>query len=87
MSYNGEKPSPQPFRDVSADACRPQQNRVAILGAIEYGWNVFPSTLNSSMGLTFANAFLLAGVYYGHPTGLSRRRRLADADEEERKTQ
>lgn len=59
-----------------------------MLAAVEYGWNVFPSTLNSSMGLTFANAFLLVGVYYGHPTGLSRRRRvLPDADEAKLKSQ
>lgn len=45
-------------------------HRFAILAVIEYGWNTFPSTVNSSMGLTFANAFLLVGVYYGMPTGL-----------------
>lgn len=32
---------------------------------IEYGFSTFPSTLNSSMGLTFANLFLFAGSYYG----------------------
>ncbi|KAM0747320.1 ALG3-domain-containing protein [Meredithblackwellia eburnea MCA 4105] len=44
--------------------------RLAILATIEYSWNVFPSTLNSSMALTFANAFLVVGVLYGSPTGI-----------------
>lgn len=45
-----------------------------ILLAIERGWTKFPSTLNSSMGLTFGNAFLLVGTYYGSPTGLGNSR-------------
>ena len=39
--------------------------RIALLAMIEYGFSTFPSTLNSSMGLTFANLFLFAGAYYG----------------------
>lgn len=47
--------------------------RLGILAAIEFGWNTFPSTDRSSIGLTFANALLLAGVYYGHRVGIGER--------------
>lgn len=43
----------------------------ALLAAIEWAWNVFPSSLNSSMVLTFAHWGLFAGVYYGDVAGKS----------------
>lgn len=45
-----------------------------MVAVIEYAWNVFPSTVNSSMALTATNLFILAGVYYGAPTGVGRER-------------
>ncbi|ORY57676.1 glycosyltransferase [Leucosporidium creatinivorum] len=47
--------------------------RLGILAAVEFGWYKFPSTQESSMGLTFANLFIVVGVYYGMPLGLGGR--------------
>ncbi|KAH8106750.1 mannosyltransferase [Cristinia sonorae] len=43
--------------------------RLALLGAVEYAWNVFPSTNTSSAVLLVANTFLLVGIFFGHPEG------------------
>ena len=37
--------------------------------AIEYAWNVYPSTDISSGVLVAANAALLVGVWFGYPEG------------------
>lgn len=50
-----------------------------MLVAIEFGWHKFPSTQESSMGLTFANLLIAVGVYYGHPTGFGGRIAAAPA--------
>ena len=42
---------------------------VALLLAIEYAWNVFPSTNLSSGILVAANAALLLGIWFGYPEG------------------
>ncbi|TFK43013.1 glycosyltransferase family 58 protein [Crucibulum laeve] len=44
--------------------------KLALILAIEYAWNVFPSTTFSSSVLVGANALLLAGVWLGHPSGI-----------------
>ncbi|KAK4047848.1 dolichyl-P-Man:Man(5)GlcNAc(2)-PP-dolichol alpha-1,3-mannosyltransferase [Microbotryomycetes sp. JL201] len=54
--------------------------RLGIFAAVEFGWEKFPSTQESSLGLTFANAFMLVGVYYDEPrTFLDRRVQMADS--------
>ncbi|KAK4056116.1 dolichyl-P-Man:Man(5)GlcNAc(2)-PP-dolichol alpha-1,3-mannosyltransferase [Microbotryomycetes sp. JL221] len=46
--------------------------RLGIFAAIEFGWETFPSTQESSLGLTFAHAFTLVGVFYGQSIGSGR---------------
>lgn len=53
--------------------------RLAILLAIEYAWNVYPSTNLSSGVLVAANAALLVGVWFGYPEGKSAYSRDGDA--------
>ncbi|EJD05844.1 glycosyltransferase family 58 protein [Fomitiporia mediterranea MF3/22] len=43
--------------------------KLAVIGSIEYAWNVFPSTNLSSTVLVLANVFFLTGVWFGWPTG------------------
>ena len=43
--------------------------RLALLGAIEYAWNIFPSTDISSYVLLGGNVFLLLGIFFGYPDG------------------
>ncbi|TFY65484.1 hypothetical protein EVJ58_g1958 [Rhodofomes roseus] len=45
--------------------------KLLLLFAIEYAWNVFPSTSLSSALLCTANAALVAGVWFGYPEGIS----------------
>ncbi|KAF7322883.1 Dol-P-Man:Man(5)GlcNAc(2)-PP-Dol alpha-1,3-mannosyltransferase [Mycena chlorophos] len=47
----------------------PNPLKVLILGAIEYAWNVFPSTTISSSVLLGANILLLVGIWSGWPNG------------------
>ncbi|KAI0053995.1 glycosyltransferase family 58 protein [Auriscalpium vulgare] len=47
-------------------------HRVFLLVAIEYSWNVFPSTEFSSGVLCATNALLLAGVWYGERGGIAK---------------
>lgn len=42
---------------------------VAILAAIEYAWNVYPSTNLSSAALLVAHVLLVAGIWFGFPEG------------------
>jgi hypothetical protein len=42
---------------------------VALLGAIEYAWNTYPSTNTSSAVLLAAHVLLLVGVLFGFPEG------------------
>ncbi|VDB88734.1 unnamed protein product [Peniophora sp. CBMAI 1063] len=44
--------------------------KLALLAAIEYSWNVYPSTVLSSGILCACNAILLAGVWTGHAQGV-----------------
>ncbi|KAJ7273595.1 dolichyl-P-Man:Man(5)GlcNAc(2)-PP-dolichyl mannosyltransferase [Mycena haematopus] len=44
--------------------------KIALIGLIEYSWNIFPSTSWSSTILLVANALLLAGIWTGYPNGL-----------------
>ncbi|KAK7014964.1 putative dolichyl-phosphate-mannose--glycolipid alpha-mannosyltransferase [Favolaschia claudopus] len=44
--------------------------KLALLAAIEYSWNVFPSTSISSTVLLVANSLLLAGIWTGYPNGI-----------------
>jgi len=48
--------------------------RVALLVAIEYAWNTYPSTNRSSFVLLASHLLLLIGVFFGYPTGIPRRR-------------
>nr|GAT47206.1 glycosyltransferase family 58 protein [Mycena chlorophos] len=47
----------------------PNPLKVLILCAIEYAWNVFPSTTISSSVLLGANILLLVGIWSGWPNG------------------
>ncbi|CAG8736916.1 9920_t:CDS:1, partial [Acaulospora colombiana] len=47
---------------------------VALLLAIEYSWNVFPSTNRSSYTLNFAHFILLVGLWSGYPNGFQKRK-------------
>jgi alpha-1,3-mannosyltransferase len=42
---------------------------VALLGAIEYAWNVYPSTTLSSSLLCLSNTILIVGVWFGDAQG------------------
>ncbi|KAJ7219162.1 glycosyltransferase family 58 protein, partial [Mycena pura] len=44
--------------------------KITLIFAIEYAWNVFPSTALSSAVLLAANTLLLAGIWTGHPNGI-----------------
>ncbi|KAF7363339.1 putative dolichyl-phosphate-mannose--glycolipid alpha-mannosyltransferase [Mycena sanguinolenta] len=44
--------------------------KIALIGAIEYSWNIFPSTPLSSTVLLVANTLLLSGIWTGYPNGL-----------------
>lgn len=48
--------------------------RIALLVAIEYAWNTYPSTNRSSLILLTSHLLLLIGVFFGYPTGIPRRR-------------
>lgn len=48
--------------------------RIALLVAIEYAWNTYPSTNRSSLVLLVSHLLLLLGVFFGYPTGIPRRR-------------
>jgi hypothetical protein len=52
----------------------PGHCRIALLVAIEYAWNTYPSTNRSSLVLFTSHLLLLIGVFFGYPTGISRRR-------------
>ncbi|KAG9040245.1 dolichyl-P-Man:Man(5)GlcNAc(2)-PP-dolichol alpha-1,3-mannosyltransferase [Tulasnella sp. JGI-2019a] len=43
--------------------------KIALLGAVEYSWNVFPSTKASSCVLLFFNLASILGVWFGYPNG------------------
>jgi len=43
--------------------------KLVIIGAVEYAWNIFPSTPLSSSILLVANSALLLGIYTGYPEG------------------
>ena len=44
--------------------------RIVLLLAIEYAWNVFPSTILSSAVLFISNATLITGIWFGYPEGI-----------------
>ncbi|KAJ7489828.1 glycosyltransferase family 58 protein [Mycena galericulata] len=44
--------------------------KIGLIMAIEYSWNVFPSTPFSSTSLLVANTILLGGIATGYPNGL-----------------
>ncbi|KAJ6630674.1 glycosyltransferase family 58 protein [Mycena sp. CBHHK59/15] len=44
--------------------------KIVLLAAIEYSWNVFPSTFFSSTTLVVANSLLLIGIWTGYPNGI-----------------
>ncbi|OJA10942.1 hypothetical protein AZE42_04657 [Rhizopogon vesiculosus] len=43
--------------------------QMAIMGAVEYAWNVYPSTPFSSGLLLAANSLMLLGIWFGYPEG------------------
>lgn len=43
--------------------------QMALIGAIEYAWNVYPSTPLSSGLLLAANLVILLGIWFGYPEG------------------
>ncbi|KAI0724112.1 mannosyltransferase [Fomitopsis betulina] len=45
--------------------------KLALLFAIEYAWNVYPSTTLSSAVLCAANAALVIGIWSGYPEGIT----------------
>ncbi|EEB91814.1 hypothetical protein MPER_09769, partial [Moniliophthora perniciosa FA553] len=50
--------------------------KIALMGAIEFSWNVFPSTVLSSSVLLGAHIVLLGGILYGYPCGVSQRKKV-----------
>ncbi|GAA5877051.1 hypothetical protein JCM1840_005296, partial [Sporobolomyces johnsonii] len=42
---------------------------LVLTSLVEYGFHVFPSTVNSSLGLVISLLVVLVGVYYGRPVG------------------
>ncbi|KAI0709420.1 glycosyltransferase family 58 protein [Earliella scabrosa] len=54
--------------------------RLLLMLAIEYAWNVYPSTNLSSGVLVAANAALLVGVWFGYPEGKHARSTSRDGD-------
>lgn len=50
-----------------ADSLRRRARSLALLLAIEYGMSVWPSTVNSSLGLVLAMLVLLVRSYYAEP--------------------
>jgi alpha-1,3-mannosyltransferase len=48
--------------------------RLLLLLGIEYSWNVFPSTNLSSYILNTSHALILAGLWFGYPIGLQKRK-------------
>ncbi|KAJ7632501.1 glycosyltransferase family 58 protein [Roridomyces roridus] len=48
----------------------PVYAKISLLLAIEYSWNIFPSTPFSSTLLLVANVVLLGGLWTGYPNGL-----------------
>ena len=54
-------------------------SRIALLLAIEYAWNVYPSTNFSSGVLVAVNAALLLGIWFGYPEGKAAHSRTAKA--------
>ncbi|KAH9001331.1 mannosyltransferase [Lactarius akahatsu] len=47
----------------------PTALKLVIVGAIEYGWNVYPSTRLSSAVLCASHVALLGGIWFGYPEG------------------
>jgi len=47
----------------------PTALKLFIVGAIEYGWNVYPSTQLSSVVLCASHIVLLGGIWFGYPEG------------------
>ena len=43
------------------------------MGAIEYAWNVYPSTTRSSVVLCVSHVILLGGIWFGHAEGITSR--------------
>ncbi|KAH9180490.1 mannosyltransferase [Lactarius sanguifluus] len=50
----------------------PTALKLVIVGAIEYGWNVYPSTRLSSAVLCATHVVLLGGIWFGYPEGRTR---------------
>uniref|UniRef100_A0A0W0F8T8 Dol-P-Man:Man(5)GlcNAc(2)-PP-Dol alpha-1,3-mannosyltransferase n=1 Tax=Moniliophthora roreri TaxID=221103 RepID=A0A0W0F8T8_MONRR len=50
--------------------------KMALMGAIEYSWNIFPSTPFSSSVLLGAHLVLLCGILYGYPCGIPQRKKV-----------
>jgi len=46
--------------------------KLIIVGAIEYAWNVYPSTTWSSVVLCISHVVLLGGIWFGYAEGRSR---------------
>lgn len=40
-------------------------NSLVLISLVEYGFSVWPSTVNSSLGLVLSLVIILFGVYYG----------------------
>ncbi|KAI0062334.1 mannosyltransferase [Artomyces pyxidatus] len=47
----------------------PTLMKLSILAAIEYAWNIFPSTVYSSAILCTANTLLVVGIWFGYASG------------------
>ncbi|KAH9005087.1 mannosyltransferase [Lactarius hatsudake] len=47
----------------------PTALKLVIVGAIEYGWNIYPSTQLSSAVLCASHVVLLGGIWFGYPEG------------------
>ncbi|KAF8478739.1 mannosyltransferase [Russula ochroleuca] len=47
--------------------------KLIIVGAIEYAWNVYPSTTRSSAVLCVTHVILLGGIWFGHAEGITSR--------------
>lgn len=61
-----EKPPPSKTWETDPG---PPLDSLVLISLVEYGFSVWPSTVNSSLGLVLSLVILLFGVYYGTPPG------------------
>lgn len=68
-SRRGEEKTPAPETSETDPSPAALSNSLVLISLVEYGFSVWPSTVNSSLGLVLSLLILLFGVYYGTPEG------------------